>query len=200
MRIGSRSRQLFAPCNSLISLFELSTHRVFERRRKLFEGHELVVAEFLICVLLEIATRARKTAITSFLNIIHKQLLHIVTSDAEMELFIRLPAVLTECVSEVVVERGGKLARFVFVWIIAEALRRVEKGPSIALILLLSKQVICVIRNFLVEGLVHREALALRKSKACFGRRIIDGSVIFVGHVLELKLFIQFYFIFYFIT
>ena len=97
-------------------------------------------------------------------------------------------------------ERGWKLARLVFIWIVVEALRCMEKWSSITIILFLSKHVVCVISDLLVEGLVHWEALALRKGKACFRRRCVDGSVIFVGHVLELKLFIQFYFIFCFIN
>ena len=77
--------------------------------------------------------------ISSFLNIINEQLLHIVTADSNTVLFVGLTALLSEGVSNVIVERGWQFPLLLFARVVAKTLCCVEKWSTVSIIFFLAE-------------------------------------------------------------
>lgn len=161
VRVGSWSRQLFTSSESLITLRESSSHGVFERGTELLENHKLIFSELLLVSLLEVSSWAWETVISSLLNIIDEKFLHIVSSNTYAILLISLTTILSERVTQVIVEWRWQFSTLIFRWVVAEPLCRVEEWSTIASVLLLAEQVVSVVSNLLIKSSVVWEPLTL---------------------------------------
>lgn len=99
--------------------------------------------------------------ITSFLDIINEHLLHVIATNTNTKLLICLTAILTKGIAQVIVEWRRQFSMLIFVRVIVKSVGCVEEWTPFSLFFLLTKQVICVIRNLLVQCSVVWETIAL---------------------------------------
>ena len=122
--------------------------------------------------------------ISSLLDIINEHLLHVIATNTNTKLLISLTAILTKGVSQVIVEWRRQFSMFIFVGVVVESVGGVEEWSTFSLILVLPKQVVCVVSNFFVQRPVVWETIALGESEARLRRGVVNGCVVFVGHIL----------------
>lgn len=127
----------------------------------MFKNHKFVVTKFLLVGCLEVSARSGKAIVSPLLNIVDEHLFHVVSAYTHTVLLIGLTAILSESVSQVVMERRWQFSCFVFMRIIFESLGRVEEWSTISSVLLLTEQVIGIVSDLLIKGLVIGETFTL---------------------------------------